>query len=273
MRFLKLSVVATALAATVSSVCADQPIMNMMPRWDGGYGFQILAEHIHRSDLKQGDDVVGRGFTEDVTQLHLQGVYTWDRSIRLTAKLPYVVDARREVLGNGGQKVVQRDEGIGDLTLALPLKKYFNLSARSGSWTLSPQVRIPLGKEDDEFEVWDGVWGGGVWAGYETETYDWFFATGAGFWIFEQPEPAEWSFNLDLGWNVREDTQLLIETDLKWDDEGKFFASSGPALYYRFSDIVHCRVEWKHDFVSEVSDHAPDHGNGDRISIGVGFVF
>ena len=124
------------LAVSVAPVApnwADQPIMNMMPRWDGGYGFQVLAEQLHRSDLKQGDDVVARGFTEDVTQLHLQGVYTWDRSIRLTAKLPYVVDARREVLGPLGQKVVQRDEGIGDLTVALPLKKYFNLSERSGS--------------------------------------------------------------------------------------------------------------------------------------------
>lgn len=43
-----------ATAAPVASVWADQPIMNMMPRWDGGYGFQVLAERLHRSDLKQG---------------------------------------------------------------------------------------------------------------------------------------------------------------------------------------------------------------------------
>ena len=264
------------LAVSVAPVApnwADQPIMNMMPRWDGGYGFQVLAEQLHRSDLKQGDDVVARGFTEDVTQLHLQGVYTWDRSIRLTAKLPYVVDARREVLGPLGQKVVQRDEGIGDLTVALPLKKYFNLSERSGSWTLAPQIRIPLGKENDEFEVWDGVWGGGLSFGYETETYDWFIATSAGFWIFEQPEPAEWSFSLDLGWNAREDMQILWESDLSWDDESKFFLSAGPALYWRWNDKTHIRIEWKPDFVSRVTSSRPDHGNGDRFSAGIGFVF
>ena len=252
---------------------ADQPIMNMMPRWDGGYGFQVRAEHVHRSDLKQGRDVVGRGFTEDLNQLHLEGVYTWDRSIRLTAKLPYVVDARREVLGAGGQKVVQRDDGIGDLSLALPLKKYFNLDARSGSWTLAPQLRIPLGKEDDEFEVWDGVWGGGLSLGYETETYHWFIATSAGFWVFEQPEPAEWSYSLDLGWNARDDMQILWESDLSWDDENKFFLSAGPALYWRWNDKTHIRIEWKHDFVSRVTSDRPDHGNGDRFSAGVGFVF
>ena len=167
----------------LSPLRRDQPIMNMMPRWDGGYGFQVRAEHIHRSDLKQGSDVVGRGFTEDLHQFHLEGVYTWDRSIRLTAKLPYVGDARREVPGAGGQKVVQHDEGIGDLTLALPLKHYFNLDARSGSWTLAPQLRIPLGREDDEFEVWDGVWGSGLSFGYETETYHLFLATSSGFWM------------------------------------------------------------------------------------------
>ena len=257
----------------LSPLNADQPIMNMMPRWDGGYGFQVRAEHVRRSDLKQGSGVVGRGFTEDLTQLHLEGVYTWDRSIRLTAKLPYVANARREVLGAAGQKVVQRDDGIGDLSLALPLKKYFNLDARSGSWTLAPQLRIPLGKEDDEFEVWDGVWGGGLSLGYETETYHWFIATSAGFWIFEQPEPAEWSYSLDLGWNAREDMQILWESDLSWDDENKFFLSAGPALYWRWNDKTHIRIEWKHDFVSRVTSDRPDHGNGDRFSAGVGFVF
>ena len=257
----------------LSLVNADQPIMNMMPRWDGGYGFQVRAEHVHRSDLKQGKDAVGRGFTEDLTQLHLESVYTWDRSIRLTAKLPYVAEARREVLGAVGQKVVQRDDGIGDLTLALPLKYYFNLDARTGSWTLAPHLRIPLGKEDDEFEVWDGVWGGGLSLGYETETYHWFFATSAGFWIFEQPEPAEWTYSLDLGWNTREDMQILWESDLSWDDENKFFLSAGPALYWRWNDKTHIRIEWKHDFVSRVTSDRPDHGNGDRFSAGVGFVF
>ena len=252
---------------------ADQPIMNMMPRWDRGFGFQVRTEHVHRSDLKQGRDVVRRGFTEDLTQLHLEGVYTWDRSIRLTAKLPYVTDARREVLNESGQKVVQRDDGIGDLSLALPLKKYFNLDARSGSWTLAPQLRIPVGKEDDEFEVWDGVWGGGLSFGYETETYHWFIATSAGFWVFEEPVPAEWSYSLDLGWNARDDMQILWESDLGWDDGNKFFLSAGPAIYWRWSDKTHIRIEWKHDFVSHVTSDRPDHGNGDRFSAGIGFVF
>ena len=36
-------------------VLGDQPIMNMMPRWDGGYGWQILYESISRDNLLQAD--------------------------------------------------------------------------------------------------------------------------------------------------------------------------------------------------------------------------
>jgi len=261
------------LMAALSPLTADQPIMNMMPRWDGGYGFQVLVDTIHRSDLKQGNDVVGDGFTEDITRLHLQGVYTWDRSIRLTFKLPYVIDARREVLGANADKVVQHDQGLGDLTLALPLKHYFNLATRSGNWTVAPQVRVPLGNKDNSYQVADRVWGTGVSIGYETETYHWFFATSASAWVFEDPEPAEWSWSIDLGWNARDNMQILWESDFKWDDEDALFLSAGPAFYWRLNDHTHTRIEWKHDFISDVSTHAPDHGNGDRLSIGIGFVF
>ena len=274
MNLIKQSALACTLLSTgLLSLSADQPIMNMMPRWDGGYGLQALIETIHRSDLKQGDDVVGDGFSEDITRLHLQGVYTWERSIRLTFKLPYIIDARREILGPEGEKVIQHDKGLGDLTLALPLKHYFNLATRSGSWTLAPQVRVPLGNKDGDYEVADRAWGTGLSIGYETETYHWLFATSASVWIFEDPEPAEWSGSIDLGWNARDDIQLLWESDLKWDDDKAFDLSAGPALYWRWSDQIHTRVEWKHDFISKTNEHEHDHGNGNRLSIGLGFVF
>lgn len=261
------------LIAALAPLSADQPIMNMMPRWDGGYGVQVLADTIHRSDLKQGKDVVGDGFSEDISRLHLQGVYTWDRSIRLTFKLPYVIDARREVLATNGDKVVQHDQGLGDLTLALPLKHYFNLATRSGSWTVAPQLRVPLGSKDSSYQVANRVWGTGISVGYETETYQLFFATSASAWVFEDPEPAEYGWSLDLGWNARDNMQLLWESDFKWDDEDALSLSAGPALYWRWNDHTHIRVEWKHDYISEVSRDTPDHGNGDHLSGGIGFVF
>ncbi|MEM0897273.1 MAG: hypothetical protein AAGJ79_10335 [Verrucomicrobiota bacterium] len=261
------------LAAAVNAP-ADQPIMNMMPRWDGGYGVQFFYEYLQRDDLLMGDDVAFSGFREEVHQLHIEGVYTWDRSIRATFKLPLVLDAWREVPGPNNEKLQQSDEGIGDLTLALPLKKYFNLDNRSGSWTLAPQLRVPLDQQgEDDYDFWDRVWGGGVNLGYEFETQRFAFATSGAYWIFESAEPNELHYSLDLGWRFRENADLLWETDLHWEDDGTFFASGGPALYWRITDLIHSRISWKHDFHSEVGELELDHGNGTRLRVGIGFVF
>ena len=105
------------------SITADEPIMNMMPRWDNGWGFQFIEEYRSESDLLLGDQLAYPGFSEDVHLMHMEGGYTWDKSIRLTAKIPYVLDAVREMPDGSGGKRIQRDNGIGDPTLALPLKK------------------------------------------------------------------------------------------------------------------------------------------------------
>ena len=267
--------IALLLLISCSPLLGDQPIMNMMPRWDGGYGVQALAETIHRSDLKLGDVVVGKGFSEDIQLLHLQGVYTWDRSVRLTFKLPYIVSAQREVLGIDNQKEEQHNKGIGDLTLALPLKQYFNLSARSGNWSIVPQIIIPLGAADGKhnYSVADRVWGGGISLGYETETYHWFFAASASAWAYESSMSNQWGGSVDLGLKSGDRLLYLWESDFKLDAEDAFILSAGPAVYYRFSDTIHTRFEWKHDFISRVSERQAEYANGDRISFGIGFVF
>jgi len=63
--------------------------------------------------------------------------------------------------------------------------------------------------------------------------------------------------------------QLLWESDFKWDADHAMSLSAGPALYWRWNDHTHIRIEWKHDFISDVNRHAPDHGNGDRLSGGI----
>ena len=255
-----------------ASVYSDQPIMNMMPRWDGGYGFQLKHEIIMRDDLLQGSQVVARGFNETIHQLHIEGVYTWNRSIRLTAKLPVVLDARREVLVSG-EKHVERTRRLGDLTLALPLKQYFNFDGRSGSWTFAPQLRIPTLGRKTSYDIYDREWGVGLSLGYETETAHLFFAIGLSGFVFEDEDPNESSVHIDLGWNFRDNAQLLLETDVKREDDGSQVLSSGPALYWRFTDVLHFRFEWKHDINSRVGRNEFDHAYGDTVSIGLGFVW
>jgi len=251
----------------------DQPIFSKMPRWSDGYGIQFVQEYRHKSDLLLGGNTIGRGLSEDVHILNIEAVYTWERWIRLTAKLPYVLSAEREIFDDAGNIVKQRDQGIGDLTLALPLKHYFNLDGRSGSWTLAPQLRIPTAGSDS-YEIGDGEWGGGLSLGYETETRDWFFAVGVSAWVFDGDEPFQASASLDFGRNIFAfDTggQLTWETDFIWEDDGSQLLTAGPALYWKFTDTVHFKAEWKHDFYDQRG--VADHGNGDTIKIGFGFVY
>ena len=251
---------------------ADEPIFNMMPRWDRGWGFQMLEEYRHENDLLLGEGVKHRGFTEDIHLMHLQGVYTWDKSIRLTAKLPYVLDARREMPDGLGGKSIERDHGIGDLTLALPLKSYFNHDGSSGAWTFKPLLRVPLAG-DDNYEVYDNEWGHGVGVGYHVETAKWHFETGVSGWLYHENEPFESFSTIDIGLNFEalgSNGTLLWETDFHFEDDESRTLSAGPALYWNVNDTVHLKFEWKHDFYDRQG--VLDHGNGDTFRFGIGFV-
>ena len=256
----------------VWSVHADQPIFNEMPRWDDGYGAQLIYDYRHDADLMSGGDVVAKGFSEHVETLHLESVYTWDKSIRATVKLPMVLDARREFPTLDGGKLVQHDSGIGDATVALPLKRYFNLDARSGSWTLAPQVRVPLSSQDD-YSVYDGAWGAGIGAGYETETYRFIFATSVSAWRFEGHEPARAAANIDLGLNFNLNGltgHIKWETDFIYKDDGYESLHIGPKLYLRFTDQWHFMTMLKTEV--HTRRNTLDHGNTTFARIGLAFV-
>ena len=252
---------------------ADQPIFNEMPRWDDGWGFQFIYEYRTEDDLLLEDDKLAPGFSEEVEVLHLEGVYTWDKSVRLTVKLPYLIGATRELPDGLGGKLIQEDQGIGDATVALPLKKYFNLDGRSGSWTLAPQLRVPL-SGDDAYEIYDGEWGTGLGFGYETETFRHIFSVGASIWHYFEDEPFEVFAHLDVARNLQgfgSSGHLKLENDLQFEDNGSLTLTIGPALYWKFTDTVHTKISWKKD----VSDRQGviDHGNGEAFKIGVGFVY
>ena len=169
--------------------------------------------------------------------------------------------------------ITQKDKGFGKLTLSLHRKEYFNLDGRSGSWTFAPQIRIPLTKVD-AYSVGAGEWVAGVFLGYETETAAWFFSTGASTWGFAEQEPFEVGTNLDLGLNIfgfGSSGQILWESDYRWEEDGSLLFQSGAALYWKFTDTIHSRIEWKHDFYNRRAFLS--HGNGEVFKLGVGFVY
>ena len=62
-----------------------QSLNYAMPHWDNGWDFQLIKEYHHDSDLVSGDVVVADGLSEDAHLLHIEGVYTWDKTVRITA--------------------------------------------------------------------------------------------------------------------------------------------------------------------------------------------
>lgn len=95
---------------------AHQPIMDMAPRWNNGYGIQTRVEH-----------------TNSETTTWVEGVYTVKPSVRMTLKVPYV------------------DGEMGNAIFAVPLKRYTNEGSLTYNWSITPSVRMPTDGGDD----WD----------------------------------------------------------------------------------------------------------------------
>lgn len=199
---------------------AHQPVMDMAPRWADGYGIQTRVENF-----------------DSTTTTWVEGVYTWDKSVRATFKLPY-----------------QSGE-IGDLILGLPLKKYRNVGAKTWNWSITPSVQIPSGEP--------GEWDTGLSLSYSSETpsfyqlydlYTWGDRTGldinAGFAF---PGKGGGKFAL---WDI----SLLTSRD---GDR----IQTGPIFVY-FKKNFMFRAEYK--FLAYEHDSV---WSGDQVSLAVGWVY
>ena len=153
------------------SALAHQPVMDMAPRWNDGYGGQIRYESYGSGKLLNGsDDVANPNRLErHVNKTWLEGVYTFNPSQRITFKLPYV-DQRRTTLVDG-QPVSQSASGWGDLILAMPLKRYTNKGANTSNWGITPQIRLPTGSSSGDFAISDGSVDLGLSVSYSAEGF------------------------------------------------------------------------------------------------------
>ncbi|MGB5324163.1 MAG: hypothetical protein WBN40_01895 [Pseudomonadales bacterium] len=91
-------------------LAAHQPVMDMAPRWSGGYGIQTRVEHANSA-----------------SKTWLEGVYTFKPAVRMTLKVPY------------------QSGDIGDSIFAVPLKRYRNEGAFTSNWSITPSVKAPTG--------------------------------------------------------------------------------------------------------------------------------
>jgi len=102
--------------SVISQAFAHQPVMDMAPRWNGGYGIQTRVEYANSE-----------------TETWVEGVYTFKPSVRMTLKAPF------------------KDGKLGDAIFAVPLKRYTNRGAFTSNWGVTPSVRMPTGDGND----WD----------------------------------------------------------------------------------------------------------------------
>lgn len=251
---------------------AEQPIFDEMPRWKGGYGVQFLQEYRRSDQRLDGRETVDTGSDERIHIFHIQGVYTWDKSVRMTLKVPVVIDARASIPSTTGVSLSQSHSGVGDPTLALPLKSYFNLDGRSGSWTLTPQIRFPGGEAGD-YTVYPHHWGTGIFAGYETETHRVLVGLGASVWHFLGEHPANTEGEISFGFNFQVGPysgHVKWKNHLIYEDQTIIYRG-GPVLYGRLTDQVHAQLQWKRDFYTD-RDEAGFAGT-DSFRLGIAFVY
>jgi hypothetical protein len=144
--------------------------MDMAPRWEDGWGLQVRNEYRFSDELLAGDSEASnpQGRERRVNTTWLEGVYTFKRWLRLTAKIPWLEQSRVTVLG--GTSVQQTGSGIGDSILGLQFKHYYNRESSTGNLGLTASVRFPTGSTSDSFPVGDGSWDVGVSASFSTET-------------------------------------------------------------------------------------------------------
>lgn len=130
--------IAILLLLLCELVAAHQPVMDMAPRWNNGYGFQTRIEH-----------------TDNKTTSWLEGVYTFTSSVRVTLKLPNIESHSDRY-----------DSGSGNAIIAVPLKHYKNDGAFTSNWSITPSLRMPTGSSASEDNDWDA----GLSVSYSSES-------------------------------------------------------------------------------------------------------
>ncbi len=220
----------------------------MMPRWDNGWGVQMQHEYQALAHA-QGHLV------------HVEGVYTWRRWIRVTYKIPWVLTGQSLL-----DKTLPTESGLGTPIVALPLKKYFNKDGRSGAWSLTPHLFLPLsqtelGREDEH---------GGLSFGFAQETYRTTLDLAGAVHFQRAGFRPEWHLHGAVGgkfygWDSAGNFKLKF--DLRYTGNGDHAVRIAPVVYWRLSDRWHAQIGWKHSLLAQGFD------DGDWIRSGIGMVF
>jgi len=276
---------------------AHQPVMDMAPRWSGGYGIQIRHESYGSDKLLSGRDSIVNplGLERHIRKTWLEAVYTMDKSMRITAKLPYLNQSRREQSGMGS--IFESNEGWGDLILGLPLKRYTNAPRATWNYGFTPSMRLPTGSSAGNFPLSDGSLDLALSLSYSYEGYPFkdhpdrlFYQLYDVFvWINGDGDRGMREGNevgLDVNWGFKPwfDDESVTGTYLMWDISARHAGTSntltaplsgsrvhsGP-VFVRYWGGTMLRAEWKFPIWEKTDGVALSRGN--EFSIGLGMAF
>lgn len=277
----------------VLSLCsfsiADQPVMNEAPRWAGGWGFQVRHLHRDSDDLISGDDEIVNplGLSRRVNTTLLEGVYTFDRSKRITVKIPWVEQTR--VTNISGTAVKQKSEGLGDVIVGVPLRKYINYRDWTSNFSLTPSIRFSTGQTEDDYPISDGSTDAGLSLSYSAESPEWFGSADLFHWFNHkgergQHEGDETGLDITLGKIIYHNgkksagAQIQLDMGARYKAEGLTLSGNnpgtrvfaGPAFTY-FQGPTYFRVVYNIPIYEDAKETTVSYG--DQLDIGMGWVF
>tara|TARA_A100001015_G_C14974869_1_gene706790 strand:- start:353 stop:1216 length:864 start_codon:yes stop_codon:yes gene_type:complete len=265
---------------------AHQPVMDMAPRWDDGYGFQVRHENYGSSKLISKDSKIDNSSNQkfSTNKTWFEGVYTFDKSIRATFKLPYI---QKTSSTNGIKK---SEEGLGDLILGLPLKYYLNKGAFTSNLSFTPSLRLPTGRSSGDLPISDNSTDLGLSLSYSTETPKFYQLYDLFYWVNNRGdrginEGNELGLDINLGYHPIHDnttnTGMFIMWDitarnhekginLNGDITGSRRVHTGPVLVL-YKDNMMFRAEYKFPIYEYFRTTGLSRGN--ELNVGIGITF
>lgn len=222
-----------------------------------------------------------------VNKTWLEGVYTWDRSKRVTIKIPYVDQMRvKEV---GGVAIKQVDRGLGDIIIGLPLRKYTNHKDWTNNFSFTPNLRVPSGKTSGDYPIGDGSTDVGFSFSYGAESPRYLAGIDLYYWINNEGKRDQHEGNLlgldiTLGKTIYHDgkksagASLQLDFGAHYKEEGTSISGNnpgtrimlGPGLVY-FQGPMIIRLVYTVPVYENALDEAVSYGH--QFDAGVGWSF
>jgi len=268
---------------------AHQPVMDMAPRWENGYGVQVRHEYRYSDMLIENGNELSNplGLSRKVNTTWVEGVYTWNRAKRVTIKIPWIQQER--VTSIGGVSAKQKTNGLGDFIIGVPLKKYSNFKNSTSNLGFTPSIRIPSGKTSGDYPTGDGSWDIGLSASYSYESFGLYQFYDLFYWINNkgtrgQHEGNELGFDTNVGIHPYHNNEtntgvfLMVDLSARYKDEGTKISgnnagtrvSLGPVFVF-YHDNVMFRVEYKSPVYEYALDTQVSYGN--ELNVGIGVTF